>query len=213
MPAPETPRGIATRRWLLDAALAELTESEGDLEFAAVTRRAGTSAGLPYRYFRSKSTLLAALIDEFFDAWEAVAYRPTFAEVSDDWWECEKVRIAKTVEFFYDHPLAPLVFTRLAGDAEVMGRIRQRVDAQVKGAIKNLRHGRKIGRVPAHVDAPIAAAVLMGGTSQALALALSKSPPMPRSRVTAQLQGAMRRILEIREIREIREIGEVADGS
>ena len=84
-----------------------------------------------------------------------------------------------------------------------MGRMRQRVDAQVRGATKNLRRGKKLGRVPAHVDAQISAAVLMGGTSQALALALSRSPPLPRARVTAQLQGAMRRILEISETEEV----------
>ena len=190
-----TAKGEATRRRLLDAALEELAANGGDVEFSAVTKRAGTSAGLPYRYFKSKSTLIAALIDEFFDAWEAIAYRPTFSEVSDDWWECEQVRLAKTVEFFYEHPLAPLVFTQLAGDAEVMGKMRQRVDAQVRGAAKNVRRGKRLGRVPDHIDPQIAGALLMGGVSQALALALSKNPPVRRSKLVQELQSFMRRVL------------------
>ncbi|MEM9458855.1 MAG: TetR/AcrR family transcriptional regulator [Myxococcota bacterium] len=193
-----TPRGEATRRKLLDAALEELTLSGGEIEFAAVTRRAGTSAGLPYRYFKSKSMLIVALVDEFYDAWEAVAYRPTFREVSDDWWACEKVRIEKTVDFFYEHPLGPLI-SRLCGDAEVMGRMRQRVDAQVRGATKNLRRGQKLGRVPAHLDAPLCGALLMGGISLALAQAQAKTPPVRRGRLVCELQQFMRRVLCIEE--------------
>ncbi|MEM6990946.1 MAG: TetR/AcrR family transcriptional regulator [Myxococcota bacterium] len=196
-----TPKGHATRRRLLDAALDELAANDGQVEFAAVTRRAGTSAGLPYRYFGSKSLMIVALIDEFFDAWEALAYRPTFQEVSDDWWVCECVRIDKTVTFFYEHPLAPLLFTRLGGDAAVMGRMRQRVDAQVRGAAKNVRRGKRLGRVPQHVDAKLSGALLMGGSSQVLALALASDPPLSRVRVARELRDFMQRVLCLEETR------------
>ncbi len=190
-----TARGEATRRRLLDAAIEELAANGGDVEFAAVTKRAGTSAGLPYRYFKSKSGMIAALVDEFFDGWEAVAYRPTFSDISDDWWECEKVRIEKTVDYFFDHPLAPLIFTQLAGDAEVVGSVRQRVDAQVRGAAKNVRRGKSLGRVPSHIEPNLTGALLMGGVSQALASALAKSARVSRARLVKELHNFMHRVL------------------
>ena len=46
-------KGAQTRKKLLDAAQAELVEAGGNLEVAAVARRAGTSIGLTYRYFQA----------------------------------------------------------------------------------------------------------------------------------------------------------------
>jgi AcrR family transcriptional regulator len=51
---------------LLRAAAEELVEV-GELEVAAVARRAGVSVGLPYRYFGTRSGLLIAVVDDFYD--------------------------------------------------------------------------------------------------------------------------------------------------
>lgn len=190
-----THKGEATRRRLLDAARDELVACRGAFEFAAVARRARVSTGLPYRYFASKSALCVALVDEFFNEWEATAYRPTFEEVSEDWWIREQTRIAKTVDFFYDHPLGALIVTRFAGDAEVVGALRRRLDRQVHGATTNVARGQRLGRVPTHIDAELAGALLMGGVHQALATALSADPPMARHRVVSNLVDFMRRVI------------------
>lgn len=190
-----TTKGETTRRRLLDAARTELVTHRGTFEFTAVARRARVSAGLPYRYFASKSALCVALVDEFFDEWEAAAYRPTFEEVSDDWWVREQTRIARTVDFFYDHPLGSLIVTRFAGDAEVVGALRRRLDRQVHGATTNVARGQRLGRVPGFIDAELSGALLMGGVHQALASALSREPRMKRDRVVSTLIDFMRRVI------------------
>jgi len=195
-----TARGEATRRRILSAARDELVCCGGAMEFAAVAKRAGVSAGLPYRYFASKSALLVALVDEFFDDWESVAYRPTFAHISDDWWVCEQTRLEKTVDFFYTHPLGPFVFTHLAGDADVMAGIRERLNRQIRGAAGNIATGQQHKRVPKHIDAELCGALLMGGVYQAITQALSTQPRMPRERILRELQHFMQRVLCIEEI-------------
>ncbi|NUP61494.1 MAG: helix-turn-helix transcriptional regulator, partial [Nonomuraea sp.] len=61
-----TERAALTRRRIIEAAAAELVET-GDVEVAAVARRAGTSVGLPYRYFGTRSGLMSALLADFYD--------------------------------------------------------------------------------------------------------------------------------------------------
>jgi AcrR family transcriptional regulator len=190
-----TKRGEATRRRLLEAAREELIACGGEFEFAAVAQRADVSAGLPYRYFESKSALCVALVDDFFHQWEAVAHRPILDELSDDWWIREQARIEKTVDFFYDHPLGSLVVTRLAGDAQVVGAVRERLTQQVHAATTNVARGQQLGRVPDFIDAELCGALLMGGVHQALATALSSQPAMERARVVWTLQDFMRRVL------------------
>ncbi|MEM7135545.1 MAG: TetR/AcrR family transcriptional regulator [Myxococcota bacterium] len=194
-----TPRGHATQRRLLEAARAELIENEGQMELAAVARRAGVSPGLPYRYFESKSALLVAVVEGFFDSLDEAVYRPVFAEVSDDWWEREKVRIEKMVEFFYDEPLGPYVATQLAGDAAVAATKTRRATQRVRGATANVETGKRLGRVPGFIDAELAGACLMGGVEQAIHLALTHRPKLARTRVVEQLQAFMRNVLQIEE--------------
>jgi hypothetical protein len=56
--------------WRLPAAEWSAT---GEVEVAAVARRAGVSAGLPYRYFGTRSGLLIALVDDFYGRLETAA--------------------------------------------------------------------------------------------------------------------------------------------
>ena len=199
MPRGLTERGRRTRARLLEAAMDELVAHDGAVEFAAVARRAGVSAGAPYRHFASKSELLVALVDAFYDEWEELAYRPTLEEVSDDWWVREQERIRLTVEFHYRHPLGALMQQRLIGDAEAVKHQRLRADRLVRGAVKNLRRGQKLGRVPEHVDAEICGALLMGGVGQTLHAALAPAKKMSRKRVVRELQSFMQRVLCISE--------------
>lgn len=167
------------------------------MELAAVAARAGVSPGLPYRYFKSKSALLVAVVDDLFDLMEAAAYRPAFEEVSDDWWEREKARISTLVGVFYEEPLVRIVISKLAGDAAVVQARQQRVTRQVRGAAANIARGQALGRVPAHVDAELAGALLMGGVMQALQAALERPERPPRAHVERVLHEFMRRALEI----------------
>lgn len=194
-----TQRGTKTRERLLDAAIEELLASDGAMEFAAVAQRAGVSPGAPYRHFSSKSGLLVALVDAFYDEWEALAYRPTFEQVSDDWWQREKERIRVTVEFHYRHPLGALMQQRLLGDAEAVRHQRLRADRLVRGAVKNVTRGQALGRVPEHVDTELCGALLMGGVGQGLHSALARKRRLSRKRVIRELQAFMQRVLCIDE--------------
>ncbi|MGB5810360.1 MAG: TetR/AcrR family transcriptional regulator [Polyangiales bacterium] len=197
--ASRTPRGTRTRDRLLAAARAEILASSGEMELAAVAKRAGVSPGLPYRYFESKSALLVAVVEWFFDRLDDAAYRPTFEEVSSDWWEREKARIETLVDFFYDEPLGVSVVSQLAGDAAVVEAQHRRVTRQVRGASTNVRTGKRLGRVPASVDEELSGALLMGGVHQAINHALMRTPRMRKSRVVNQLHAFMRNVLQIEE--------------
>lgn len=169
------------------------------MEFGAVAQRAGVSAGAPYRHFKSKSDLLVALVDAFYDAWEALAYRPTLEVVSEDWWLCEKERIRLSVAFHYEHPLGALMQRGLLGDAAAVRHQCVRADRLVRGAVKNVARGQRLGRVPSSIDPEICGALLMGGVSQCLRHALGRERRMRRERVVRELQAFMRRVLCIGE--------------
>lgn len=192
---PNTARGRQTRERLLAAATEELVANDGVMDFGTVARRAGVSAGAPYRHFASKSALLVALVDAFYDAWEAEAYRPTFDEVSADWWVREQERIRRTVAFNYAHPLGAVLQQHLIADGEASRQQRARTDRQVHGAIKNVRRGQALGRVPSHIDAAICGPLLMGGVNQALHSALAGDRRLGPDRVTRELQAFMGRVL------------------
>ncbi len=192
-------KGISTKERLLEAARRELTEGRGALELAAVAKRAGVSSGLPYRYFDSKSALVVAVVESFFDAYDEAAYRPTFEEVSEDWWARERFRVDRTVSFFYEEPLGAFVVSQLAGDAEVVNAQHRRIVRQIRGATRNVRTGQRLGRVPPHIDPELAGPLLMGGVYQVLNHALARRPRLPKAKVINELQTFMRKVLEIEE--------------
>src|SRR6476646_1985902 len=59
-----------TRERLLKSATLELVAQKGSVELADVTRRAGVSAGAPYHHFGSKSGLIAAVVDDFYERYD-----------------------------------------------------------------------------------------------------------------------------------------------
>ncbi|MEL7369878.1 MAG: TetR/AcrR family transcriptional regulator [Myxococcota bacterium] len=190
-----SPRGAQTRTRLLDAARDALVEGEGDCAFADVALRARVSAGAPYRYFESKSALLVALVERFYDALEEECYRPSFEAQAGDWWRGEKLRIEKLVGYFYRDALGVLIARGLAGDGDVARVQRERLDRQCKGAAKNIARGQKLGFVDRTLDAKATAAFLMGGIYQTLAVALSASSPPRRKRMVELVQQFMRRVI------------------
>lgn len=192
-----TKRGESTRERLLEAARREIIEGGGGMELAAVARRAKVSPGLPYKYFASKSALLVAVVEAFYDALDEECYKPTFEEISDSWWACEVHRIEKMVDFFYRDRLGPFIVSQLAGGAAVMESQQRRVSQQLRGARANVKKGKELGYVPAHIDEEICAALLMGGVYQAIIHALRQEPPLPQSRVTKQLTSFMQNVLEL----------------
>ncbi|WP_433727557.1 TetR/AcrR family transcriptional regulator [Nocardia sp. CA-129566] len=176
-------RGATARRRLLEAAHAELSET-GELEVAAVARRAGVSVGLPYRYFGSRSGLLTAVITDFYDR---LGETVTYAEFAGkDWREREHARVVAWVNFLYDDPLAPVALGRF-GDAEAAGVERQRLQQAIEVGIRNMAQGQRQGAVPADRDPELLVAAVLGGVHMAVAVALTRSPRPDRAVVADQV--------------------------
>lgn len=60
-------RAPVGRQQLIDAARAELVDGNGAFELSGLTRRTGLSTGALYHHFGSKSGLLTAIYDGFYD--------------------------------------------------------------------------------------------------------------------------------------------------
>ncbi|WP_410673379.1 TetR/AcrR family transcriptional regulator [Amycolatopsis sp. cmx-4-68] len=180
----KTSRGSAARQNLLRAAAEELGET-GELEVAAVARRAGVSAGLPYRYFGTRTGLLIAVLDTFYDRLcEAAALRE-YTESS--WAEREQHRIRDWVTFLYTDPLAPVVLGGLVGDAEVAAARTTRLNLLIEIGARNIAHAQRLGEIPAGRDPEYLAAATLGGTNAVVSVALTRTPRPTADSVIDQL--------------------------
>ncbi|NEC88063.1 TetR/AcrR family transcriptional regulator [Streptomyces sp. SID12501] len=178
------PRSAASREKLLRAAADELAET-GELEVAAAARRAGMSTGLPYRYFGTRSGLLIAVLDAFYERLgEAAALREYEAAT---WSEREQQRIRDWVAFLYAEPLAPVVLGGLGGDAEVAGAHTRQLHALIDLGARNLARAQHAGEIPADRDPELLAAATLGGTNAVISVALTRSPRPAAQDIVAQL--------------------------
>ncbi|MCD7437029.1 TetR/AcrR family transcriptional regulator [Streptomyces lincolnensis] len=184
MTASRTPRSAGSREKLLRAAAEELAAT-GELEVAAVTRRAGVSTGLPYRYFGTRSGLLIAVLDDFYERLgEAAALREYAAAT---WAEREQRRIDDWVAFLYAEPLAPVVLGGLVGDAEVAAANARRLHALIELGARNMARGQHAGELPADRDPELLAAATLGGTHALISTALTRTPRPPAEELVGHL--------------------------
>src|SRR4051812_24683569 len=108
----------ATRQRVLAAATRELIARDGRLEIAPVARRARGSVGIIYHHFGSKQGLLAGVVDDFYDRFDALVIDPNPAPRTS-WGTRERERTRLAVDFHYDDPLAGVILARLAREPEV----------------------------------------------------------------------------------------------
>ncbi|HJR89998.1 MAG TPA: TetR/AcrR family transcriptional regulator [Aeromicrobium sp.] len=177
-------RGQAARQRLLTAAIDELVE-QGDLEVAAVARRAGTSVGLPYRYFGSRSGLLGAVLTDFYDRLDDAVMERKFP--GDHWMDREHARLVAWVNFLYDDPLTPLALGRGTGDGEVAGIAQEHLRRAISLGTRNMAHGQRNGDVPADRDPALLAAAVLGGVHITVVSALTAERRPDRQAVIAEL--------------------------
>jgi AcrR family transcriptional regulator len=177
-------RGQAARQRLLTAAIDELVE-QGDLEVAAVARRAGTSVGLPYRYFGSRSGLLGAVLTDFYDRLDDAVMERKFP--GEHWMDRERARLIAWVNFLYDDPLTPLALGRGTGDGEVAGIAQEHLRRAIDLGTRNMAHGQRDGDVPADRDPALLAAAVLGGVHVTVVSALTAARRPDRQAVIAEL--------------------------
>lgn len=166
-----SPRAAKSRRRILAAAEEELIET-GDLEVAAVCRRAGVSLGLPYRYFTNRSGLLVAVVEEFYSRlWVAAAGReypqPT-------WVDREQARIRDWIVFLYSEPLSPLVLGGLTGDAAVAAAGQRQLRELIDLGARNMAHAQAGGEIARGRDPELLAAAVLAGVHAAAAAAIER---------------------------------------
>lgn len=179
---PSTAKGQATRQRLLAAARDLAVAGSGRVELAAVAAAAGVVPSLVHRYFGSKSGLVAALVDDFFDRFDAGVFEPG-AVAEGGWAERERRRLALGVRFHYEDAFAPVVLGPLARDPEVAARESHRIAAVVARAARSIRRGQQSGELPGDVDPGLAGAAMFGAMRLVMAEALGRSPRPDAERV------------------------------
>jgi len=185
-PARAAPAAPDTRRRLLDAAAAELVETGGAMEIAAVARRASASVGLSYHYFGSKAGLLAALVEDFYDRYDA-AIIDANPLPGAAWAERERLRVERLVDFMLAEPLAPLVLTRLSAEPEVAAVEARRLARHLSLGADNIAGAQAKGQLPAGPDPRLRIGMIMGGLRQAIGQALAGPEAWRREALVAEL--------------------------
>ncbi|RCV57446.1 TetR/AcrR family transcriptional regulator [Marinitenerispora sediminis] len=174
-------RGRATRDRLVAAARAGIIAGDGTLEVADIAARTGTSVGLLYRYFGSKDGLVSEVVNEFYDSYDAVAFRAAArAGERGGWLATEYQRIRREIDFLCDHQLARVIVGRRLREpaaAQVdAARLAGQVDVAA-GSIARAQHG---GELAADIRPRFAAAAILGAFRELMAQALSRECPPPR---------------------------------
>jgi AcrR family transcriptional regulator len=183
--APITRKGAATRARLLRAARELAIASGGHFEIADVARAAGVVPSLVHRYFGSKAGLVAALVDDFFDRFQA-AVLDLDLDATGDWAHHERARLEAGVRFHYREPFAVVLYGALAREPEVARREADRIAAVVSRAARSVRKAQKAGELPVGVDPGLAGAAMFGAMRQVMVEALGRRPrPSPERVIDA----------------------------
>jgi len=178
-PRPITFKGHATRQRLLDAARERALASGGHFEVAEVAEAAGVVPSLVHRYFGSKSGLVAALVDDFFDRFHA-AVLDLDLDREGDWAQHERLRLEAGVRFHYREPFAVVVYGALTRDPEIARHEADRIAAVLERAARSIRKGQKAGELPAGLDPGLAGAAMFGAMRHVMVEALTrKKRPAP----------------------------------
>ncbi len=170
---PATRKGQATRARLLRAARRLAIESGGHFEIAEVAGAAGVVPSLVHRYFGSKAGLVEALVDDFFDRFQAEVLDLDLDE-SGDWARHERLRLEAGVRFHYAEPFAVVLHGPLAREPEVARREADRIAAVVDRAARSIRKAQRKGELPVGVDPGLAGAAMFGAMRQVMVEALTR---------------------------------------
>jgi AcrR family transcriptional regulator len=185
-------KGAAAREKILQAAAEELGAT-GELEVAAVSRRAEVSAGLPYRYFGTRTGLLIAVLDALYERLEDAAALRVYDDPT--WVERERKRIRDWVTAVYADPLARLVLGGLVGDAEVAAANTRHLHALIELGARNIAQAQRAGELPGDRDPEFVAAATLGSTNGILSVALARTPRPAADEVIAEVWAVVRGVV------------------
>lgn len=173
-----------------------LIKRDGLLDIAELAERAEVASSLLYRYYPSKSALLAAIVEDFYDRYDQTVFRvpndPTVGYAA-----AIRRRLGKMVQFHYTEPLAATVLCRLANTSDVALVEMKRIEKHIDAAAAQVREGQRRGELPGEIDAEIAGAVVIGGTHQALARVLTRAERPSPEWLTQELWRAFGPVLHL----------------
>ena len=175
-----------TAQKLINAAEEELLRNDGTMEMSAVARRAGVSVGLAYHHFGSKTGLIAAVVDLFYEPLRDILLG-TAIPLELEWAAREQNRTCAMVDHYYDNKLAPLIAGRLAREPEVLDIESAHMTALLQLGTKNIAQGQKQGMVDATLDPHVTVNLLMGGVHLALDQAVLAQKRPARSQLKKQI--------------------------
>ncbi|WP_025899393.1 TetR/AcrR family transcriptional regulator [Sneathiella glossodoripedis] len=144
----------------MKVAARELVSSNGALDMATLAKKAGLSEGLAYHYFKNRAGVIAAVVDQYFDAFEEAVIDVAFA--GDTWQEREKLRVEALVDFYCADPLTPVIYSRLGSEPEVVEVAGRRARRQLELAARNILMGQESGDINADRDPWILGAMMLG---------------------------------------------------
>jgi AcrR family transcriptional regulator len=174
------------RQQLLDAARHELVGGNGVMELSALTRRAGLSTGALYHHFGSKSGLLAAIYDGFYEGLSH-AIADAHLPADTDWGTREHDRTRRFVAYHFANPLAQILLNRTAPDPQLTELEAVYIQNMSDNAADNIRGGQNLGQLPADIDPDSAGAFVIGGLRHGIAQQLRKSPSSDPDQATERL--------------------------
>lgn len=180
---------------ILAAAEQILRDGDGALEMGQVAERAGVSVGLAYHYFGSKSGMLGAIIDGFYDRYNHVVNQ--YIDPDIPWRVREKQRLMAAVEFLYNDPMAPVILGRMAHTSQVAAVESARHEEMIEMAIRNIGSGIKRGDIGNHIDPAIAGAAITGAIRSGIMHAMAMRPRPDPAKLTHQIWGMIAGALDI----------------
>ncbi|GLU45818.1 TetR/AcrR family transcriptional regulator [Nocardiopsis ansamitocini] len=175
-------RGMATRQRLLAAAREVILTRDGTLEVAEVSARTGCSAGLLYRYFDNKDGLVAAVVDEFYDRYDATVFTARI-DSGEGWLATEHERLRREIDFLCDDPFGPVIVGRRLREPAAAQADAARLARQVDIAARGIARGQRDGELNARIQPEFAAAAVLGAFRELMARALRPGGSAPRAQL------------------------------
>ena len=193
--AEKSDRKLMRAARILAAAEEILRDGDGALEMTQVAEKADVSVGLAYHYFGSKSGMLGAIIDAFYDRYNQVVNQ--YIDPDIPWRVREKQRLMAAVEFLYNDPMAPVILGRMAHTSQVAAVESARHEEMIEMAIRNIGSGIRRGDIGGHIDPAIAGAAITGAMRSGIMHAMAMRPRPDPAKLTHQIWGMIAGALDI----------------
>lgn len=170
---PSTTKGKATRERLLAVASELAISSQGHIELAQVAEQAGVVQGVVHRYFGSKSGLISAMVDDYYDRFHKQVLE-LYLNDTGDWAVHERLRLRMGIQFHYDEPLSAVLHSTFVRDPVVARREAERIDGVIDLTARGIVRAQSRGELPQHIDPELAGAAMFGAMQAVLSKALNR---------------------------------------